>query len=398
MAILEAITQIVQTHGFSKEFIVEVIKETLVTVAKNDFGEDAKADVSLKESDGTIKAFLVKKVVNKVVNPASEISIKDALAKDSNLKDEIRIEFPFEKLTRNSIILAKSLLQQKIREKEKERVQQKYLTRVGEIETGTVQKIDRHEIVVKLKDAEGILPIREQIPEEKHYQGNTIKTYVLGVTPGGRVLLSRTHPNFLKKLFAQEVPEIQESIVEIKLAARIPGIRAKIAVTSTNSKIDPVGACVGTKGSRIQTIVKELNNERIDVIQYSQEPMVFVSRALSGVKILHEDTNLTEGRVGIVVKDEELPKAIGKNGQNAMLASRLLGLKIDIISETEFKSEGIALIPEIPKSIKEILIANGFLTTTDILNKGIPELIKLPGIGEKRATQIFNIAKTLTGQ
>ncbi|MCK4307165.1 transcription termination factor NusA [candidate division WOR-3 bacterium] len=398
MAILDAITQMAESRGLSKEFIVEVIKETLVTVAKNDFGEDAQVDVFLAESDGAIKAFLVKKAVKKVTNSVSEISITDAqkLGKDYKLKDEIRVEFPFGKLTRNSIILAKGLLQQKIREKEKEKVQQKYLTKVGEIGIGTVQKIDRREIVVKLKDAEGVIPLRERIPEEKYYQGDNIKAYILGVTPGGRVLLSRTHPEFLRKLFAQEVPEIQENIVEIKLVARIPGIRAKIAVLSTNPKVDPVGACVGTGGSRIRAVVRELNNERIDVIQYSQEPIVLVSRALSGVNILHEDINLDDGRISIVVKSEELPKAIGKNGQNAMLASKLLSLRIDIISETEFKSKGIALVPEIPKSIKEILIAHGFLTTADILNKGTSELLKLPGIGEKRATKIFEIAKKFT--
>ncbi len=397
MAILGAITQMAESRGLSKEFIVEVIKETLVTVAKNDFGEDARADVSLTKSDGAIKAFLIKKVVKKVTNSVSEISITDAqkLGRDYKLKDEINVEFPFEKLTRNSIILAKSLLQQKIREKEKEKVKQKYLTKVGEIGVGTVQKIDRHEIVVKLKDAEGVIPLRERIPEEKYYQGDNIKAYILGVTPGGRVLLSRTHPEFLRKLFAQEVPEIQEGIVEIKLTARIPGIRAKIAVLSANPKVDPVGACVGTGGSRIRAVVRELNNERIDVIQYSQEPIVLVSRALSGINILHEDVNLDDGRISVVVKGEELPKAIGKNGQNAMLASKLLSLKIDIIPETEFKSKGIVLVPEIPKSIKEILITHGFLTTADILNKGVSELLKLPGIGEKRATKIFDIAKKL---
>ena len=394
MTIVEAITQMARDRGLSKEFIVELIKETLDTIAKNDFGEESQVNVALN-SNGAIGVFLTKKIVSKVVNPAYEIAIKDAQKLDEKckLKEEINIEFPFEKLTRNSILLAKSLLQQKIRTKEKEKVQEKYLTRIGKIETGVVQKIDRHEIIIKLKNAEGIIPFREQIPDEKHYQGDNIKAYILGVTHSWRVLFSRSHHDFLMKLFALEVPEIQESIVEIRLVARIPGIRAKIAVTSTNPKIDPVGACVGTKGSRIRAVVRELNNERIDVIQYSQELLVLASRALSGVNILHEDINLDEKKISVVVKNEDLPKAIGKNGQNAMLASKLLSLKIDIISEDEFKNKGIALIAEIPETIKKVLIANEFLTTADIINKGIPELIKLPGIAKKRATQIFNIAK-----
>lgn len=428
MHILKLITHTAEDRGLSREFIVEAIKETLTAVVQNDFGESANVEVEVSDSTGRVSAFLLKKVVNRVTNPLLEISIKEAQLLEQSRQvgtclqspkegdttclycqdgipqktgqslkvgDEIRTEFPFSKLSRNAIAMAKNMLLQRIKDKEKEMVQQKYMTKIGEIETGTVQKVDKYELIIKLKDAEGVMPLREQIPGEKYYQGNTIKAYVLNVTPGGRVLLSRSHPNFLKKLFEKEVPEIHEKVVEIKLAARIPGIRAKIAVSSNNPKVDPVGACVGVKGARIQAVMKELNNEKIDVIQWTSEPIALISKALSGVTILHQDLNLKEGKVSLVVKDEELPKAIGKNGQNTTLASKLTGLKIDILSESEYKSKGIALLQGISKSIKETLILHGFFTTTDILNKGVDELIKLPGISEKDAEKIFNIVQKL---
>lgn len=385
-------------RGLPREFIVQLLQETLTAVAQSEPSiGGAKVDVVVSDSSGEVEAFLVKKIVNKVRNPGGQISIKEAQSINNEYKigDEIRVDFPFDKLSRNAIALAKNMMTQKIRDKEKERVQEKYTTKIGEIETGTVQKVDKHEIIVKLKDAEGILPLREQIPTEKTWQGNTIKAYVLDVTPGGRVLLSRTHPNFLKKLFEKEVPEIQEKIVEIKAVARIPGIRAKIAIASNNPKVDPVGACVGIKGVRIQAVVKELNNEKIDVIPWTSDLMVLISRALSGVKILHYDISAQENKVSVVVKDDDLPKAIGKNGQNATLTSKLTGNKIDIISESEHKSRGVAFMPGISKSIKETLIRHGLFTTQDILNKGWEELAKLQGIGEKRALKVIEIAHKL---
>ena len=397
MDILKLITQTAEDRGFSREFMVEAMKEMLTAVVQVDFGEEAACDVVVSDSSGSVEMYLLKKVVNKVTNSATQILIKEAqlLDEQCKLNDHIRVKFQFQILSRNAIAMAKNMIVQKIKDKEKEKVQQKYTNRIGEIETGTVQKVDTHELIIKLKDAEGIMPIREQIPGENYYQGNLIKAYVLNVTPGGRVLLSRTHPNFLKKLFEQEVPEIQEKIVEIKLAARIPGIRAKIAVTSNNPRVDPIGACVGMKGTRIQVVVKELNNERIDVIQYTSESIVLVSRALSGVKILSQDSNSEQGKAILVVKDDELPKAIGKNGQNVMLASKLTGVKIDIMSEKEYKIKGVVFIPGISKPIKEILIANGLFTTADILNKGIEGLSKIQEIGEQNAEKIVNLAKKL---
>lgn len=397
MSILEAITHMVEERGVSKDFVIDILKETLISAAQREYGLDTSIDVEISQADGSAKVFLVRKVVKRVTNSEQQVSLKEAHKVEPNLEpgDELRTELSLERFGRNAIILAKHILQQKIREKEKEKVYEEYMKKLGELETGIVQKVSRREIIVKLKNAEGILPEKEQILEERYYQGNMLKAYILDVTPSGRVLLSRTHPNFLRKLFKQEVPEIQEGIIEIKEVARIPGIRAKIAVTSNNPKVDPVGACVGVRGSRIQTVVKELNNEKIDVIQYSSDSMVFVSRALSSVKVLREEIDPKENKISVVIKDEELPQAIGKSGQNALLASKLTGFKINIISESEYKSKGVAVIPEISKSIKETLISHGFLTTTEILNRGVEELVKVPKIGKKRAEEIFAIAEKL---
>ncbi|MCK4353396.1 transcription termination factor NusA [candidate division WOR-3 bacterium] len=397
MSILQAIAQMAEERKLPKEFAIDILKDSLISAAQQSVGEDANIDVEMDEAKGIIRVFLVKKVVKRIKTQSQEIGLLKAQKIDETMKlgDELRIELPFEKFGRNAIILVKRTLQQKIRDKDKERVFEEYQSKIGKIETGIVQKVDRYEIIVKLGDAEGFLPLREQIPEERYYQGNTIKAYILDVTSGGRVLLSRTHPDFLKKLLVNEVPEIKEGIIEIKAAARIPGIRAKIAVTSNDSKIDPVGACVGVKGSRIQPVVRELNNEKIDVIQYSSDTMVFTSRALSGVKILEEKINNKENRISIVIKDEELPQAIGKSGHNALLASRLTAMKIDIISESDYKSKGVVFIKGLSEPCKKALISGGFLTSAEILNRGIDKLIQVPGIGEKKAEKIFKLVQKL---
>lgn len=372
MSILNTISQIADTRALPQNLVLDVIKESIASVIKaNLSGREVEVEVNISEAEGTIKAFVIEKG-----------------------KKE---EYPFEKFGRNAIIKARELLQQKIKEREKEKVKEKYVQKVDEIITGTVQKADKNEIIVKLDNAEGVLPSREQIPGEHYNQGDIIKAYILTVTPAGNILLSRTHPNFLKKLFIQEVPELQEGIIEIKNVARIPGVRAKITVSSSNTRIDPVGACVGVKGSRIQMVVKELNNEKIDVIQFSPDLIVLVSRALSGVNIVRNDVNWSEKRMTIIVKDVELPKAIGKNGQNVLLAAKLTGYKIDILSEAEYKNKGVVFINEFPDQIKEILITHSFTTTTEIVNKGVTELLKIPGIDEEQAENIYNIAKRSLG-
>lgn len=395
--VLSAINQMSQSMRISKELAMEIFKDTIKSVVKNKLGEDVKPEVDISETDGSIKLFLQKRVVDKPTDSTQEIFINDAQKIKSKISvgDEIKVEIPFEALGRNAVIQTRQLLEQKIKEKEKEKVKEVYTKKTEEVIVGTVQKVDKNEIIVKLKDAEGILPVREQIPGERYKPGDPIKGYILDVTPNGEVLISRSHPDLLKKLLEKEIPEIQESIIQVKSVARIPGIRAKVAVVSNDIKVEPVGACVGVKGSRIEAVVKELNNEKIDVIQYSSDLKILVGRILSGVTILDTETDKINKKIAVVVKDEELPRAIGKGGQNALLASKLTGYKIDIISESKYKSKGITFLQGLNDELKTVLIGNGFLTTGDIMTRGVEELAKIPEIGEDKAKEIFNMIQTV---
>lgn len=393
--IIQSITQIAEERGLSKETVKEIIKESLEIAARKKFKNMENFEVEISETSGNINMFMKKRVVEQLSNPNEEIALEEAKKINENIKvgDTIKIPLRLEEFGRNAILVAKQLMYQGVREKEKERMYEEYKGKVGEIITGSVQRIDKKGIVVNFNKAEGILPVREQIPGEKYKQGDTIRAYILEVSKPGKIILSRTHPNFLKKLFELEVPEIREGIIEIKTVARIPGVRAKIAVTSRDPRIDPVGSCVGVKGSRVQAVVKELNNEKIDVIQWSMDPLVFVSRALSSVKILREEINEKERWMRIVIPDDELPIAIGKSGQNTYLASHLTDFKIDIMSESEYKDKPVPLVKEFTNTIKKKLLDYGFRTLRDILQKGEAELLKVPGIGKQTAKKILEIAK-----
>jgi len=393
--IVQSITQIAEERGLSKETVKEIIKESLEIAARKKFKEIENFEVEISEISGNINMFMDKKVVKKVGNPDKEITLEEAEKVKENVKvgDIIKIPLRLEEFGRNAILVAKQLMYQGVREREKERMYEEYKEKVGEIITGSVQRVDKKGIVVNFDKAEGLLPVREQIPGEKYRQGDSIRAYILEVSKPGKIILSRTHPHFLKKLFELEVPEVREGIIEIKTVARIPGVRAKIAVTSKDPRIDPVGSCVGVKGSRVQAVVKELNNEKIDVIQWSMDPLVFVSRALSSVKILREEINEKEKWMRIVIPDDELPIAIGKSGQNTYLASHLTDFKIDIMSESEYNDRPVPLVKEFSEVTKKRLIDYGFRTLRDILQKGEAELLKVPGIGKQTAKKILEVAK-----
>lgn len=365
MNILNIVDQIAQEKALSREEVISVLKKSLEDAVIKDYGKSVPVEVKISESDGELKIFVEKKVI------------------------------PLERFKRNIILTAKQMIGQKVKEIEKEKIYEEYESKIGEIITGSVQKVDRKRIIISLGDAEAIIPLKEQIPNERYRQGDTIKAYILDCSKRDGLTLSRAHPNFLKELFKLEVPEVSSGVIEIKTVARIPGVRAKISVTSTDPKIDPVGACVGMKGSRIKTVVKELNNEKIDCIQWSSDPLVFVSRAITSSKILKEEINTVNKRIMCVISNDDLPQVIGRNGQNVYLASQLTGFKIVILSEDEYKSKGIVFVKEFPKKLKEQLIDNKITTTADIISCGIEELIKIPGIGKSKAEKILEVAKSI---
>jgi N utilization substance protein A len=314
--------------------------------------------------------------------------------------DTVKVEVPFDEFGRNAVQAAKQIVVQRVREAEREQIYAEYQDRIGEIVTGDVQQIERGGIVVNLGRTEALLPAREQIRRERYRQGDRVRAYLLSVektTKGPQIILSRTQPNFLKKLFRMEVPEIYDSVVEIMAIAREAGGRSKVAVVSHDERVDPVGACVGVKGSRIQTIVRELSGEKIDIVPWSVDPAVLVSRALNPAKVSKAIVNEGERSVRVIVPDDQLSLAIGKGGQNARLAAKLTGWRIDIVGETEHARDleislaqrvDVAELPGVGPKLATALAEAGYRYVRDLDGVTTEELLRVPGIGEKTAEKI----------
>ncbi|MCH7760361.1 transcription termination factor NusA [candidate division TA06 bacterium] len=393
--ISDLVTQIVSERGLAREFVIETLKESLLAGVKKRYGTTENVTVEIEENRGTIQIFRNRKVVEKVENPELEIDILKAreIKPQAEIGEEISDELSLEEFSRTAIILAKQILNQKVREAERERVYTDFSKRTGEVITGTIHQVDHRGVLVSLGKSEGLLPPREQIPSERYRQGSPLRALIFEVkktTKGPQVILSRSHPDFLKRLFEFEVPEVHEGIVTLRAVAREPGDRAKIAVSSIDDKIDPVGACVGVKGSRVQTIVRELNNEKIDVIQYSSDQGVFLTRALSPAKV---SKCIVEGeKASAVIPDDQLSLAIGKGGQNARLASRLTNLQIDIIRESEYKKREAEIplleVTGLTPRMVEILAKGGFQSAQDVEKSSEEDLLSIPGVGPKSLEKI----------
>ena len=284
----------------------------------------------------------VKTVVEEIDDPDTDIALEEAqieFGDEVEVGDEVRWELPLEDFGRNAILVAKQILVQKVREAERAQIFEEYKDRVNEIIVGTVQQVDRGNVLVNLGRTEALMPYREQIRGEKLHQGKTVRAFIIEVldsAKGPQVILSRSHPGFLKALFEQEVPEIQEGIVEIKAVAREPGTRSKIAVVSNDDRVDPVGSCVGMKGSRVQAVTRELAGERVDIVPWSAEPSLLISRALSPAIVSNIILHRERGEATVVVNEDQLSKAIGKEGKNVRLAAKLTEWKIDLVSAREY--------------------------------------------------------------
>jgi N utilization substance protein A len=404
--VVEALGQIAREKNVDKRLVIETLEAGLQSAAKKKYGATANFVVEVDEKQGKLGVFQIKKVVDEVLDPAAEIDIREAheTHPDASVGDDVRFERPFAEFGRNAIMAAKQVVVQRVREAEREQVYADFQGRVGDIITGTVQQVDRGNYFVNLGRTEALLPIREQISRERYRQGETLRAVLLDVqknTKGPQVILSRTHPMFLQKLFEIEVPEIKEKIVEIKAIAREPGLRSKIAVVSHEEKVDPVGACVGMKGSRVQAVVRELNGERIDIVPWASDAKVFVARALAPAKIQTIELNEGEKAMTVIVADDQLSLAIGKKGQNARLAAKLVGWKIDLVCESERKKvteqqEMLVSIEELPgvgEKLAKNLLSEGIETIQDLSKMSIEQLTAVPGIGEKTAEKLFETAK-----
>ncbi|WP_455377444.1 transcription termination factor NusA [Petrachloros mirabilis] len=356
--LISVIDEIGRQKGIDKNKVIGAIESALQTAAKKRFGQAENIQVEIDPKTGEISVVSKKVIVDSVTNPKAEISLKEARAYDSEAEvgDEIGSVIEMDELGRIAAQTAKQVIFQKVREAEWEAVQREYSTRQGDLVNGIILGMERRNYLVDLGKTEAILPIQEQIPRETYRRGDRVKAMLLEVrrTPKDvQVILTRSHPQFVAKLFELEVPEVMEKIVEIKAVVREPGDRTKIAVTSREKAVDPVGACVGIKGSRVQAVVRELRGEKIDIITWTSDPRVFIAEALNPATIEKVGVDEEKKSALVVVADSQLSLAIGKNGQNVRLAARLTGWKIDIISATEYEKEKAERDKEIKAALAE---------------------------------------------
>ncbi len=356
--LIAVIDQIGREKGIDKAKVIGAVEAALQTAAKKRFGQGENIQVQIDPKTGEISVVSLKTIVDTVTNPKCEISLQEARQVDAEAEigDEIGSVIEMEELGRIAAQTAKQVICQKVREAEWEAVQKEYATRQGELVNGIILGQERRNYLVDLGKTEAILPVQEQIPRESYRRGDRIKAYLLEVrrTPKDvQVILSRTHPLFVSKLFELEVPEVAEKIVEIKGIVREPGDRTKIAVASRDKAVDPVGACVGIKGSRVQAVVRELRGEKIDIIAWTTDPRVFIAEALNPATIEKVGIDEEKKSALVVVADSQLSLAIGKNGQNVRLAAKLTGWKIDIISASEYEKEKVERDREIKAALAE---------------------------------------------
>ena len=338
-----ALEELENEKGIKKEYLLESREIALVTAYKRNFDSLENVRVEMDKKTGATHIYSIREVMENANDEDTEISVKDAKKINPDLKegDSVEIEIVPRDFGRIAAQTAKQVIVQKLREIERDIVFTEYNDRKGERVSGIIQKADKNIVVMDLGKLEGIMPLKERIETERYNVNSSIKAYVLNVERGAKgapqVIVSRSHQDFVRKLLELEIPEIYEGVIEIKSVARDPGKRTKVAVYSPNNDIDPVGSCVGQKGIRIQNIINELNGERIDVIEWNEDPSTFIATALLPAKIMAVDIKEEERFAQVIVPDSELSLAIGKAGQNARLAVKLTGWKIDIKSETQFR-------------------------------------------------------------
>ncbi|MEK7748311.1 MAG: transcription termination factor NusA [Nitrospirota bacterium] len=342
--LIAVIAQMQREKGIKAEKIIAAVESALLSAARKKYDGADNIKVTLDPQTGEIEAVILKKIVEEVVNPRAEMSLSDAKKMDETAEvgDELGILLEMEDLGRISAQTARQVIFQKVREAEWEAVHKEYFSRIGEVMSGLIVGQERRNYIVDLGKAEALLPMSEQVVGETYRRGDRIRAYLLDVKPaaqGPQIILSRAHPQFVVKLFEMEVPEVSEGLVQIKNAVREAGDRTKICVFSKDPKVDPVGACVGVRGSRVQAVVRELRGEKVDIITWTEDPRSFIGEALSPAVIERVGVNEAEKSAMVVVSELQLSLAIGKRGQNVRLASRLTGWKIDIINQTEYEKE-----------------------------------------------------------
>jgi len=443
--LIHVIDQISKEKGISKEMVVEAVESALVSAAKKKYGAQRIA-VQIDPKRGDIIMYAYKKVVAEVSNPEEEITLDEALTlyPDAQMDGEVPLQVEFQGFGRIAAQTARQVIVQKVREAERDVILREFNDKIGQLVNGIVLRHEKGAYYIDLGKTEAVLPAREQVPRESYRRGDRVRAYVLEVrdtSKGPQVVLSRAHPDFVSRLFEMEVPEIYENIVEVKAVVREAGDRTKIAVASKEPQVDPVGACVGMKGSRVQAVVRELRGEKIDIIPWSEDPRIFIAKALSPAVVEKVGVTEEDRSALIVVADSQLSLAIGKKGQNVRLAAKLTGWKIDILSESEYDQErqkereqeieaaiveetrkmaeeneaaenmeaevagtasgdaksgsDLTIIEGVGQKTAEQLIEAGYDTVEKIAAMSNEDILAIPGIGEKTAQKILLSANAL---
>lgn len=430
----EVIDMVSREKGIPRQVFIQALEEAILKAAKKVFGEDRNLEAAFNEETGQVELFQYMKVTDKVVNPLREIGLSDAQkvdpeaqigdelgfqifyleqdkekAREEDMKygDILRVKTHRKSFGRIAAQTAKHVIMQKVQEAERALVYNEYKDRVGDLVTGVARRFDKGGVVVDLGKAEAILPAKEQCPRESYRPGDRVQAYVKEVHRDARpyqIILSRTDPRFVVKLFEKEVPEIYEGIVRIVGVAREPGERTKLAVTSTDSDVDPVGACVGMKGARVQSVVQELKGEKIDIIPYSADIARYVCAAIAPATVQRVLIDEKNQQIELIVADDQLSLAIGRRGQNVKLASKLIGWNIDIHSESQIAAikarlkEALLRVEGMDESLIEYLFKLGYHSPDNILNADEMELATIPGMSLEKAQACQQAAYELKAQ
>jgi N utilization substance protein A len=446
--LIHVIDQISKEKGISKEMVIEAVESALVSAAKKKYGAQRIA-VQIDPKRGDIVMYAYKKVVEAVANSDEEITLEEAqtLFPEAQMEGEVPLQVEFQGFGRIAAQTARQVIVQKVREAERDVIFKEFNDKIGQLVNGIVLRHEKGAYYIDLGKTEAVLPAREQVPRESYRRGDRVRAYVMEVrdtSKGPQVVLSRAHPDFVSRLFEMEVPEIYENIVVVRGVVREAGDRTKIAVSSKESQVDPVGACVGMKGSRVQAVVRELRGEKIDIIPWSEDPRTFIAKALSPAVVEKVGVTEEDRSALAVVADSQLSLAIGKKGQNVRLAAKLTGWKIDILSESEYDQErqkereqeieaaiveetrkmaveteaaetleaeaaaadpeksgeeaGLTVIDGVGEKTAELLKEAGYDTVEKIAAMSDEEILAVPGIGEKTAQKILLSARAMLGK
>lgn len=400
------IDQVSREKGIDRQTLIHTLEEAIKSAVKKKYGSRLDLDVTFNEEFGEIEAFQFKEVVETVTDPDKQVSLEEAMQLDSesNVGDELGIKMDTETLGRIAAQSAKQVIIQKMKDAEREVVYEEFKSRKGEIANGIVQRVDKGGIIVNIGQAEAVLPAKEQIPREVFRQGDRIRAYVLDVkkiAKGPQIILSRTHPHLVIQLFHGEVPEIVEGIVSIIAAAREPGSRAKIAVISKDSDVDPVGACVGMKGTRVQNVVQELRGEKIDIVPWNMDPAKFVVNSLAPAIISKVIIDQANRSMEVIVPDDQLSLAIGKRGQNVRLASRLTNWRIDVKGESRYERQkqagyqALLRIRGLGEEVADRLYESGIVSLEDFLDAVVADLVLITRFSEETVLAMMDEAAEL---